>query len=203
MSTSERDNNYGRYGGRWPAIVREYHAPTRMVRVEIPGLTDGAEHYPWAEIEYPIGDKSIHDQYATEIEILPNDTVWVAFVNEDPRYPIVTGYRNARTANSEFWRRWHHLNISILATNNMNVTGKWTHIKGWAHVRIDAGQKVDVMAGSFIKLTAPIIYLNGDVVFGGGASAAGGTLRIDADIDHDGDMWTSGEHIDENGPHDA
>ena len=57
----------------------------RICRLEIPGLTDGADTLPEAEIEYPVGD-----------------TVWVAFIGGDPRYPIITGSRNPQAGNSVF-----------------------------------------------------------------------------------------------------
>lgn len=80
---------YGLMQGRYPAIVRSYDQARRTCRVEIPGLTDGADTLPEAEIEYPVGDKAAHGQYPTEIEILPGDTVWIAFIGGDPRYPII------------------------------------------------------------------------------------------------------------------
>ena len=61
---------YGLMQGRYPAIVRSYDQARRTCRVEIPGLTDGADTLPEAEIEYPVGD-----------------TVWIAFIGGDPRYP--------------------------------------------------------------------------------------------------------------------
>ena len=116
---SDRDNNYGNYSGRWPAVVREYDAKRRLCRVEIPGITDGAETLPNAEIEYPIGDRT-RGAFETEIEILENDAVWVSFIGGDPRYPIITGWRVPREGNSVGWRRWHHENIEILAEKIIN-----------------------------------------------------------------------------------
>lgn len=110
-------SEYGMMPGRYPAIVRQYDAQRRTCRVEIPGLTDGGEVLPDAEIEYPIGDKS----RATEIEMLPGDTVWIAFIGGDSRYPIITGYRNAQSGNAGGWRRWHHANIELLADNVLRL----------------------------------------------------------------------------------
>lgn len=118
---ADRDNGYGQYGGRWPAIVREYDKVKRLCRVEIPGLTDGCEVFPWAEIEYPIGDKSRGSEYATEIEILPDDAVWVAFVGADSRNPIITGWRLPREDNDVDWRRWHHKNVEIVADETIII----------------------------------------------------------------------------------
>ena len=133
----QRGNGYGNYGGRWPAIVREYLPEERMCRVEIPGITDGADLLPLAEIEYSIGDKSIHSKHPTEIEVLPGDEVWIAFIGGDPRYPIITGYRNARVRNSLDWRRWHHRNIEI-----------------------DADERIKIQAGEHVGIAAPRIDLN-------------------------------------------
>lgn len=108
-------NDYGVMPGRYPAIVRSYDQERRTCRVEIPGLTDGADVLPEAEIEYAIGDKSRTGNHATEIEILAGDTVWIAFIGGDPRYPIITGYRNPQSGNDIDWRRFHHANIEMTA----------------------------------------------------------------------------------------
>ena len=112
---------YGLMPGRYPAIVKTYSQARRTCRVEIPGLTDGGDVLPEAEIEYPIGDKSRAGANTTEIEITPGDTVWVAFIGGDPRYPIITGYRNPQSGNSADWRRWHHVNIELIADAEMRL----------------------------------------------------------------------------------
>ena len=112
---------YGLMPGRYPAIVKTYNQARRTCRVEIPGLTDGGDVLPEAEIEYPIGDKSRAGANTTEIEITPGDTVWVAFIGGDPRYPIITGYRNPQAGNSADWRRWHHANIELIADAEMRL----------------------------------------------------------------------------------
>lgn len=117
---SDRNNNYGNYAGRWPAVVREYDGARRLCRIDIPGITDGAETLPNAEIEYPIGDKTRGD-LATEIEILPGDAVWVSFIGGDPRYPIITGWRLPREGNDVDWRRWHHKNIELAADETIKI----------------------------------------------------------------------------------
>ena len=112
---------YGLMPGRYPAIVKTYNQARRTCRIEIPGLTDGGDVLPEAEIEYPIGDKSRAGTNTTEIEITPGDTVWVAFIGGDPRYPIITGYRNPQSGNSADWRRWHHANMELLADAEMRL----------------------------------------------------------------------------------
>ena len=113
--------DYGLMPGRYPAIVKSYNQARRTCRIEIPGLTDGGDVLPEAEIEYPIGDKSRVGTNTTEIEITPGDTVWVAFIGGDPRYPIITGYRNPQSGNSADWRRWHHANIELIADAEMRL----------------------------------------------------------------------------------
>lgn len=136
---------FGLLPGRYPAIVRSYDKAKRTCRVEIPGLTDGADVMPEAEIEYAIGDKSAHESYPTEIEILPGDTVWIAFIGGDPRYPIVTGYRNPQSGNTSDWRRIHHANVELLADGTM---------------RLKVGSSEIVLTPDSIKLTAGRIDLN-------------------------------------------
>lgn len=128
-------NEYGLMPGRYPAVVVSYDWQKRTCRIEIPGLTDGGDVMPEAEIEYPIGDKSRLGDYATEIEISPGDTVWVAFIGGDPRYPVITGYRNPHAGNSGDWRRWHHKNIELSADTN---------------IVIQAGGSVTIKAGSVL-----------------------------------------------------
>ena len=108
--------------GRYPAIVKSYDQATRTCRVEIPGVTDGGDALPDAEIEYPIGDKSRLDQHSTELEMLAGDTVWVAFIEADSRRPLITGYRNPRAGNDVNWRRIHHANIALTADGVLNLT---------------------------------------------------------------------------------
>jgi len=118
----------GRMQGRYPAIVKSYDQTTRQCRVSIEGVTNGGDILPLAEIEYPIGDKSLNGGNATEIEILPNDTVWVAFIGGDPRYPIITGYRNPQAGNSADWRTWHHKNIELIAVEVMRLISDETEV---------------------------------------------------------------------------
>ena len=112
---------YGLMPGRYPAIVKTYNQARRTCRIEIPGLTDGGDVLPEAELSYPLGCKSRDGSFATEIEILPGDTVWIEFIGGDPRYPIITGYRNPQSGNSADWRRWHHANIELIADAEMRL----------------------------------------------------------------------------------
>ena len=136
---------YGLMPGRYPAIVKTYNQARRTCRVEIPGLTDGGDVLPEAEIEYQIGDKSRAGTNATEIEITPGDTVWVAFIGGDPRYPIITGYRNPQAGNSADWRRWHHANMELLTDGTM---------------RLAVGPSEIILTPDGIVINAPRIDLN-------------------------------------------
>lgn len=138
---------YGMMAGRYPAVVKEYLAARRTCRVEIAGLTDGADVLPEAEIEYPIGEKSKAGAHCTEIEIVPGDTVWVAFIGGDPRYPIITGWRNPQAGNGVDWRRWHHANIELLADDVL---------------RMIAGGDVLLQSGSVVTVVAPQVLVECD-----------------------------------------
>jgi len=157
---------YGDLPGRYPAIVRDYDAGSRTCRVSIPGISDGADNLPVAEIEYAIGDKSRSGANATEIEILPGDTVWVAFIAGDARYPIITGYRNPKTGNDVTYRRIHHANVEVLAEAVMNL------IAGGV-LMIKSGAGVTVQAPS-VTVQAPSVTVTGNLKVNGALSAAGG-----------------------------
>ena len=132
-----------------------------------------------AEIEYPIGDKSRLGKWETEIEILPEDTVWVDFIGGDPRYPVITGWRNPQAGNSLDWRRWHHKNIEhvtdeimsdLVGTDKRTKVGKNYDIevkencskkvdkddkvKIAKNADLDIGENYDVKVGKSLKVNA-------------------------------------------------
>lgn len=191
---------YGLMPGRYPAVVKTYSQARRTCRVEIPGLTDGGDVLPEAEIEYPIGDKSRAGTNTTEIEITPGDTVWVAFVGGDPRYPIITGYRNPQAGNSADWRRWHHANMELLADTLMKL------IAG-GDVLIKSGTHVIVQAPS-ITLDAPQttctgkLTVDGLLTYKGGMSGSGGSgaaASIQGNVQVEGNISASGAIMDGGG----
>ena len=191
---------YGLMPGRYPAIVKTYNQARRTCRVEIPGLTDGGDVLPEAEIEYPIGDKSRAGTNTTEIEITPGDTVWVAFIGGDPRYPIITGYRNPQAGNSADWRRWHHANMELLADTLMKL------IAG-GDVLIKSGTHVTVQAPS-ITLDAPQttctgnLTVDGLLTYKGGMSGSGGSgaaASIQGNVQVEGNINASGTIMDGGG----
>jgi hypothetical protein len=109
----------GRLAGKWPAQVKSYNPERRTCEVDIPGITDGDEGLE-AQIEYPIGDKSASG-VKTEIEILAGDKVWIEFIQGDPRYPLITGYRNPASGNDTGTRRWHHKAIEVVADETITL----------------------------------------------------------------------------------
>lgn len=157
---------------RWPAIVREVDRPRREIRVEIPGVTDGAQVLPLAEIEYPIGDRSAR----TEIRMSPGDEVWVEFIAGDPRYPLITGYRAKHTGNSVGTRRWQHDNIEMLADTLFRViAGEFvTLVVGDSHITIDKNGQVTVKAPGGINGDTPGVTVVGNVMADGTIASAVG-----------------------------
>lgn len=55
-----------------------------------PASRTGPIRSPRPKFEYKAGDKAAHGQYPTELEILPGDTVWIAFIGGDPHYSSIT-----------------------------------------------------------------------------------------------------------------
>jgi hypothetical protein len=185
---------YGFWPGRYPAIVRGYDAAARMCRVEIPGLTDGGDVLPEAEIEYPIGDTSRAGANTTEIEITPGDAVWIAFIGGDARYPVITGYRNPQAGNSVDWRRWHHKNMELLADLLMKL------IAG-SDILIQSGTKITLKAPEVV-LDTPQTTLTGNESVAGGLSVAGagagtatsinGNVAVNGNVDATGTVMDGG-----------
>ena len=155
-------NEYGTMHGRYPAVVKSYDKNRRTCRIEIPGLTDGADVLPEAEIEYPIGDKSRTGSHATEIELLPNDTVWIAFIGGDSRYPLIDGYRNPKSGNAIDWRRIHHANIEMTADGVLKLNA------------------------STVEINAPTVTINGTNTTINGSSLKHNSKNIGDDHQHSG-----------------
>jgi len=191
---------YGLMPGRYPAIVRNYDQARRTCRVEIPGLTDGGDVLPEAEIEYSIGDKSRSGQFETEIEILPGDTVWIAFIGGDPRYPIITGYRNPQAGNCVDWRRWHHANMELLADTLMKmIAGGDFLIKSGTHVTVQAPQ---VTVDSPETTCTGNLIVNGKLTYQGGMAGSGGggtAATITGYVSVEGSINASGSIMDAGG----
>lgn len=130
--------------GLLPAVVKTYDAQRRTCRVEVLGLTDGAEELLEAQLLYPVGDRAS----MTELEILPGDAVWVMFMGGDPRYPIIMGYRNPMTGNSVGIRAVQHENIHLKAKSSLklqasefNLTGSNVTLTG--NINLDGVVKIN------------------------------------------------------------
>jgi hypothetical protein len=104
--------------GRYlPAFVASYEPGSGLARVRIPGLTDGAEVFPLAELCYPIG----HRSEDSELLIRAGDRVWVDLINDDPRFPIIVGFRPMQTGNRVGVTRIEQDAVEIVATGNVQV----------------------------------------------------------------------------------
>lgn len=173
-----------------PATVVSYDRQRRECRVEIPGLTDGAEEFPVAQFAYPIGDKSEH----TEIRILAGDRIWVSFEQGDPRFPIIMGFRPKQVGNEDSveYRRFHMENIETDAdetqkhtagTNYTVEAGEAVAVTAGTTMLLEAGESITLKVGgttitltaesiaaiaSAITLDGPVAHSNGDYVNTGG-----------------------------------
>lgn len=137
--------DYGLMLGKYPAVVESYDQATRTCRVEIPGITDGGDVLPVAEIMYPIGDKSriVAGKIQSEIEMMPGDTVWIEFIGGDQRYPLIVGYRCANDGNSINWRRWHHANIEINADGVLRLNAEKIELVATGEISL-IGSRIDL-----------------------------------------------------------
>jgi hypothetical protein len=145
---------------KYPAVVVSYDANTRLAKIKLEPLDDGADTQLEAELCYPLGDKS-----NTAIEVLAGDFVWVEFEQGDPRYPIIVGYRNKRTSNDDLTRRYHHHgNFEILADNIIKI-------KGNVKVIVESAT-VEVIAPT-VNVTASNTNINSVVAITGNTSITG------------------------------
>ena len=151
-----------RLGNYTPGFVESYDAATRRARVRIPGVTDGAEKFPEAELCYPLGDKSEH----TEIRVLAGDRVWLDFVNGDARFPIITGFRPKSSDNALQWRRLHSENIELQADTDIKIfaTGGKIEVLSNGQTKVTASEVLIV--APVIKLQGAVQALNGLAVTG-------------------------------------
>jgi hypothetical protein len=167
------NKDFGLMGGRYPASIASYDPHSRLCRIHINGLTDGCETLPLAEIEYPIGDKSKPSDKSTEIEMVTGDTVWIAFIGGDQRYPIITGYRNPTEGNSVGWRRFHHENIELLAAALLNIIAE-------SDILLKSNSKITLQAPE-VFIDSPSTSMTGDALvqkalaFLGGMTGSGGS----------------------------
>lgn len=138
--SNKQSNSNKQFIGKFPAIVKSYDANTRLARVEIPQITSGGDVLPEAQICYPLGDKSRTKvgTVPTEIELLPDDLIWVEFINGDQNHPVIVGYRCPSAGNDVGWRRFHHENIELIADASMVFTGASLNINCTGAVNINS-----------------------------------------------------------------
>ena len=159
---------------KYPAVVMSYDANTRLAKIKLEPLDDGADTQLDAELLYPLGDKS-----NTAIEVLAGDFVWVEFEQGDPRYPIIVGYRNKRIGNDDLTRRYHHHgNFEILADNLIKIKGNVKVIVESATVEVIA-TTVNVTASntnitSLVNITGNT-SITGNLTVAGAISGTGGS----------------------------
>ncbi|NDY89700.1 hypothetical protein [Ideonella livida] len=138
---------------RWtPGEIASVDQVRRVVRVRIPGITDGAEVYPEADLCYPLGERPD----LSEIRLMPGDPVWLDFVRGNPKYPVVIGYRCPQAGNAQGVRRVQHDQIEMKADSALLVEA--------------VGGGLLIKAGTRIKLAAPNLEIDGDAVFRGGVT---------------------------------
>lgn len=142
----------GLLAGKWPAVIESYDPGSRTCRVSIPGVTEGADEHLVAEIQYPIGDKSRH-HIMTEIEIFAGDLVWIEFIQGDPRYPLITGWRNPLVGNDKDFRRWHQKNIELIAEKLIcHLSGGDSRAHSGAVYQVEAADDVRLKSGKRLKV---------------------------------------------------
>lgn len=162
----------------YPAVIKSYDAPRRKVRIEMTGMTDGDNLLPEADLMYCLGDKFNH----SEIEIKPGDCVWVDFLADDPRYPIIMGYRNPEQGNVNGWRRWHHANIELHADGEMVLKGSKLKIE------FDTIDTTGTTTNNSPITNKSIVSMNGGMNNGNGGSVTctGGLKIVSGDAVADG-----------------
>lgn len=152
--------------GMWPGVIREVDRERRQIRVSIEGLTDGAEKLLLAETLSALGDKSEN----TEIRLLPNDRVWLAFREGDTRFPIIMGYRNKNVGNEVGTRRLAHDNFETTADENFDV------ISG-SRIRLKVGDTVAELTPDSVTITTTTLNVTADSTFNGPVTV-NGNVRV-------------------------
>ena len=165
------------------AVVKEYSPASHRARIEIPGMTDGADTLPEAEIMYPIGE--LHSD--TEILIREGDKVYIDWlIDGDSRTPVIVGYRNPKTGNLVDIRRIRQANIELIADS---------------HILLDAPKitlKHKEMISTGVNQMQAQTNLNGGASTQSGAApeVRGGLTVKQGDLNvADGDMSNKGTNV--------
>lgn len=155
--------------GRWtPGVIDSVDSRTRIVRVQIPGLTDGAQQYPEAEICYPVGE----DCRETDRRIKPGALVWLDFVGGNPKYPIIIGYRCPQRGNAEGVHRIAQQRIELLADADMELSA--------------TSGTLTIKAGTKVVLESPGFEFKGVATFAELVTMVKGVDVTGGDIHHMG-----------------
>lgn len=160
----------------------------RIIRIRIPGLTDGATELPQAQLCNPIGDKSEH----TEIRIKPGDRVWLAFEGGDPRYPVIVGYRPRNQENGVDWRRFEHANFQFDADFQFVINAEKVTVNA-KQVIANASEKATVVSPEVLVDSASSKFTGAVEVAGKFTYKAGMTGSGGADIS--GTMKNNGANV--------
>ena len=151
-----------------PAVIVSVDSPRRMASIAIEGRTNGATDYLEAEFCNPFGDKSEH----TEIRARPGDRVWVMWQNDDPRYPVIIGYRPKNVENEIGFRRFEHANFQIQADDSFLIDA--------GNGVVIATRQLTIHAATAVTVITPKASFSGDVdvagklTFGTGLVGQGG-----------------------------
>jgi hypothetical protein len=153
---------------RWPAVVTAYAADPRQCEVSIPGITEGGSLH--AEIEQSLGDRSEN----TEIRIKAGDRVWVDFLANDTRYPIITGFRAKNVGNMVGTRHWEHENFTLDADETVLI-------KAGQSIRLEAGAFIELVVGdNLVRIdTSTIAQVAAQLTIQGPVAQTGGDMTSD------------------------
>lgn len=177
----------------YPAIIREYNRPTRQCRIEIPGMTDGAEVFPLAECLQPLGDRTEDN----EIRLKVGDRVYVQFLNGDPRHPLIVGFRAKNASNNIGRRHLEQDNIHTISdeTQLHEAGTSYTTTAGTSQSHtaettflIEAGTEIKLkVGGTTLTLTAGAIAAIATAISAQGAVTIDGAVaQTNGDITSDG-----------------
>lgn len=164
------------------ASIADADREARLIRISIPGLTDGATEMPIAQLLNPLGDKSED----TEIRLLAGDRVWIAFEGGDTRYPIIVGFRPKNVSNGIDWRRFEQVNFEFTADNTFQVIANTQVIIKTPLALIDA---TDTHVTGTLTVDGLLTYKSG---MNGTGTGEGAAANITGGINATGEITSGG-----------
>jgi phage baseplate assembly protein gpV len=184
-----------------PAIIKSYDPDRRTVRISVPGMTDGADMLPEAQICYSIGD----DYNFTEIQINTGIPVWIDFIGGDPRFPLVIGWRTPQEGNANGWRKWRHANIEAIAQQVLKLIAgseMQFQVGGSTVTIVDGAATVDVQQTTFTgAVTVEGLFTFQSGMNGSGGAGGDATMTITGNTNFIGSVMANGKHIDDTHEH--